>query len=232
DEAAELESNGISVQWKDGESDTLQSNTSCDQWRKAQSTNRLAMELTIPKTAVPHLPEELHLVRIMSIPDVSGKNSMKITVATLRNFRSLILPSKLEVEAMGENHFALRGKNAGVIDYVAVQNGLVNKSYRAGQGFEIAVINTTEKKKAPQPAASSDSNATQDLSTGNRALHSGAPPKAEVQTLPPGTYALLPLVRIGEHYFPIEATDEQGKALTYTVPAKKDDAAAKKSEAD
>jgi hypothetical protein len=35
----------------------------------------------------------------------------------------------------------------------------------------------------------------------------------------------VPLVYDGKNYIPVEVTDEQGKALTYTVPAKKKDAA-------
>lgn len=44
-----------------------------------------------------------------------------------------------------------------------------------------------------------------------------------------GTYTVVPLVYDGKNYIPIEVIDEQGKALTYTVPAKKEAADAKKT---
>lgn len=210
DEAAQLKAHELSIHWMDGEKE-LKSDPLCDrdQWRTAQNTNRLALELTIPKAAAPYLPEELHVVRTMSIPNPSNAqepNSMKVTVATLQNFRSLILPSKLKVDPTGENQFALRGKNAGVIDRVAVQNGAVNKNYPAGQGLDVAVVSTIEKKQVAQPAP-------------------GTPKKEEVEVLPSGTYALLPLMRLGDVDVPIESTDDQGNALTYTIPAKKKDVA-------
>jgi hypothetical protein len=50
-----------------------------------------------------------------------------------------------------------------------------------------------------------------------------APDAAPVPALDPGTYALLPLFFVGpdpKNYLPIEATDDQGKPLTLTIPAK------------
>jgi hypothetical protein len=52
--------------------------------------------------------------------------------------------------------------------------------------------------------------------------------KTILVSLDSGTYTLVPLVYDGKNYIPIEVTDEQGKALTYTVPAKKDAASEKK----
>lgn len=60
-----------------------------------------------------------------------------------------------------------------------------------------------------------------------------AKPKTTTSPLAPGTYALVPLILDGKNYFPIEVTDEQGKALTFTVPEKKDATpAANKNEPD
>ena len=221
EEGTKLRENKIVVEWWDGESNQLKPKEACGQWLTAQSTHRLLLKMKVPKEALLNLPDELHLVRT--------SNQLKVTVATLRNVRAFILPGRLKLEALGDGEFALRGRNAGVIEYVAVANGAVNKIYKAGQGVDVAIVSTAEKKKAAQqnsqgtPIQQQSSRRSATGTGGTPTRGSGGQATDEVDVLPAGSYALAPLIKMGDgSYLPIQATDEQGKGLTLTIVAKKD----------
>jgi hypothetical protein len=120
-------------------------------------------------------------------------------IATLPDLRRLLLPSKLKVVSSGETQFALFGRNAGAIDAVALQNGQQGYMLPAGSGTDFVVVNVVVQKA-----------------------------HGSTEALAPGAYAIIALFGEGNNYVPIDVTDEQGKALTYTVAAKKGPAAAEK----
>jgi hypothetical protein len=117
-------------------------------------------------------------------------------VVALPDMRALLLPTRLSMQPLGEAQFALTGARAGVIDAVAI--------VRAGKAITI-------------PASAGTDVATFDL----RDAPAGADKKPQV---PDGTYAVLPLFKIGQQkrtgqqptdlYSPIDALGTDEKALT------------------
>ena len=237
-------------------------------WWDAQSNGQIQLHFEVSKHAAPLLPADLHLLR-------TDDNGVKVPVAKLPNLRKLILPSRLKVESMGGNLFALRGPNANAIDAVAVNNGDFAHTYPAGAGLDFALVIATFKKTVPVPDATAgvkgnsgnqDGSSSQNSASRNKdggqtpsptpapsaslnpsvsptpssagattpsssASRAGKPskpaPKPKPKTkeidvnLDPGTYALVPLIRDGKNYIPLEVTDDQGKALTLTKTKEK-----------
>jgi hypothetical protein len=102
-------------------------------WTQADRAERIRLYLEIPRTSINDFPELVNVVRT--------SEEVKWVVATLPNLRKLLLPSKLRLDPISPTQFALVGKNAGVIDAVAMQSTDGGATtFPTAQGFDFALV--------------------------------------------------------------------------------------------
>jgi len=181
------------------------------------------LEIKLPRESLGVWPQRFDVVRTTSA-------QRDVVMGSLPDLRSLLLPTKLTLEALGDKQLLLRGDNAAVIDGLLLKGPSGSWTFAANATGNAALVDLSKPlsstKTVVKPAAKTNA-AGRGGSPGATAAKAQPTPTPTPTPAPlePGIYALEALTRYQTNsWLPLDIAGEAGTTLTYTLAAPKEQA--------